>query len=97
MESITVALDWSLNTNHTGFVVSKVKNFYTEVGLDVSLLSPGTDYESPANFVRRKKAIFGVCPSETVISSNTQNSKPPLQVDCMHVASSSTPDHLLGI
>ncbi len=77
---VTVALDWSLNTNHTGFVVSKAMNYYTDEGLDVSLIFPEGDYKPPADLVRSASATFGICPSETVISSNTQTRFPPLRV-----------------
>ena len=36
----TVALDWTPNTNHTGFYVAQAKGFYGEVGLVVKLKSP---------------------------------------------------------
>mmetsp|Transcript_42240 Transcript_42240/g.99176 ORF Transcript_42240/g.99176 Transcript_42240/m.99176 type:complete len:360 (+) Transcript_42240:100-1179(+) len=35
---VVVALDWTPNTNHTGFYVAKAKGFYSQRGLDVKLL-----------------------------------------------------------
>ena len=70
---ITLALDWDLNTNHSGFVVAKARNYYTDEGLDVSLVSPGSDYKPPADLVRGGTATFGITPSETVLSSLTRN------------------------
>ena len=35
----TVALDWTPNTNHTGFYVAQAKGFYSGVGLVVELKS----------------------------------------------------------
>eukprot|EP00959_Pyramimonas_sp_CCMP1952_P004122 86528-Pyramimonas_sp.AAC.1 len=32
---VVLALDWSPNTNHTGFYVAKVKGWYEEAGLKV--------------------------------------------------------------
>lgn len=75
---ITLALDWDLNTNHSGFVVAKAKNYYTDEELDLSLVSPGSEYTPPADLVRGGKATFGITPSETVLSSLTRNS--PLKV-----------------
>ncbi len=77
---ITLALDWTLNTNHSGFVVAKAKNYYTDEGLDVSFISPGSDYKPPADLVRTGSATFGITPSETVISSLTRS--PQLKVKC---------------
>jgi hypothetical protein len=43
MAPITVALDWTPNTNHTGFYVARNKGFYKDAGLDVQILSPHQD------------------------------------------------------
>lgn len=44
LQKITVTLDWTPNTNHTGLYVAKDKGYYKEVGLDVEIvqLSSGT-------------------------------------------------------
>ncbi|MDB6178690.1 ABC transporter substrate-binding protein [Paracoccus sp. Z330] len=44
---VSVALDWTLNTNHIGLVVAKDRGFYGDVGLDVDLL-PYSDTSSSA-------------------------------------------------
>jgi ABC-type nitrate/sulfonate/bicarbonate transport system substrate-binding protein len=78
---VIVALDWTPNTNHTGFFVAKSKGYYREAGLEVSFVSPGqSEHKTPAERVRDGSATFAIAPSETVISSHTQASKPPLQV-----------------
>lgn len=43
MSTVSVALDWTPNTNHTGFYVARNKGFYKEANLDVSILSPHLD------------------------------------------------------
>ncbi len=82
LEDVKVALDWTLNTNHTGFVVAKALGYYKEEGLNVTLIEPGIPYVSPAERVRDGSATFAVAPSETAISSCTQTDKPKLQVIC---------------
>ena len=78
---VTVALDWSLNTNHTGFLVAQAQGFYEEEGLKADFIEPASDgYTPPAELVRSGKAMFAVTPSETVISSLTQTQRPALQV-----------------
>jgi ABC-type nitrate/sulfonate/bicarbonate transport system substrate-binding protein len=71
---VTVALDWTPNTNHIGFYVAKARGWYTDAGLDVTLLSPHhDDYKAtPASRVAHGTATFAVTPSETVVSSHTQ-------------------------
>lgn len=39
-KEITVALDWTPNTNHTGMYVALEKGYYQEAGLDVTLVQP---------------------------------------------------------
>jgi hypothetical protein len=43
MAPITIALDWTPNTNHTGFYVAQSKGFYKDAGLKVQILSPHQD------------------------------------------------------
>lgn len=80
LENVMIALDWTLNTNHAGFVVAKALKYYEEEGLDVTLLEPGAPYVPPAELVRDASAMFAVAPSETAISSCTQADKSKLQV-----------------
>uniref|UniRef100_UPI002ACDBF57 ABC transporter substrate-binding protein n=1 Tax=Chloroflexus sp. TaxID=1904827 RepID=UPI002ACDBF57 len=42
-QQITLALDWTPNTNHIGFYVAAGKGWYQNAGLEVSLLSPEDD------------------------------------------------------
>lgn len=45
MEKLTIALDWTANTNHTGFYVAQVKGFYAALGLEVDLTTPAKKVE----------------------------------------------------
>lgn len=44
---VTIALDWTLNTNHIGLVVAQDRGFYEDAGLDVEIL-PYSDTSSSA-------------------------------------------------
>lgn len=46
-EEVSIALDWTLNTNHIGLVVAQEKGFYEQVGLEVEIL-PYSDTASTA-------------------------------------------------
>ncbi|APE44569.1 myristoyl transferase [Sulfitobacter alexandrii] len=46
-EDISIALDWTLNTNHVGLIVAQEKGWYADAGLDVEIL-PYTDSASTA-------------------------------------------------
>lgn len=58
LEQVTVALDWTPNTNHVGFYVAQALGYYAEVGISVELLSPHSDsYETtPASRVATQSA-----------------------------------------
>lgn len=73
MQPVSVALDWTPNTNHTGFYVARNKGYYKDAGLDVSILSPHTDgYKvTPASRLVDGSATFACTPSETIISYHT--------------------------
>ena len=44
-EKLSVALDWTPNTNHVGLYVAQAKGWFEEAGLDVDIL-PYTDTSS---------------------------------------------------
>ncbi|GHB73054.1 ABC transporter substrate-binding protein [Persicitalea jodogahamensis] len=77
MNKVTLALDWTPNTNHTGFFVAKELGFYTEAGLDVDILSPASDgyATTPAKKLELGECDFAIAPFESVISLNTKARK----------------------
>lgn len=74
MEKIKVALDWTANTNHTGFFTAKVLGFYEEFGLEVTIITPDMDdyTTTPAKKVELGEVDFALCPFESVISYRTK-------------------------
>ena len=40
LEKVTVVLDWTPNTNHTGLYVAQDKGYFAENGLDVEIIQP---------------------------------------------------------
>lgn len=40
LEKITLCLDWTPNTNHTGLYVAKAKGYFKDAGLDVEIVQP---------------------------------------------------------
>jgi ABC-type nitrate/sulfonate/bicarbonate transport system substrate-binding protein len=67
METLKLAPDWFLNTNHTGLIVAQRLGFYREVGLTLELL-PYLDHPTAARRVLAGEATFGLGPQETVIA-----------------------------
>lgn len=57
-EKLSVALDWTPNTNHVGLYVAQAKGWFEEVGLDVDIL-PYTDTSS-GTLVAAGVAEFGI-------------------------------------
>ena len=80
MTAIDLVLDWTPNTNHTGFYVAAAKGYYEEHGLDVTIRSPAADnYEkTPAKRVATGDATLAIGPSESVISYSTHPDYPSL-------------------
>lgn len=74
MEHLKIALDWTANTNHTGFFVAKGKGFYSDLGIDLELLTPDQDNYAvtPAKKVELGQADFALCPFESVVSYRTK-------------------------
>ena len=57
-EPITVVLDWTPNTNHTGIYVALAKGYFEEAGLNVEVVQPPED--GAVALVASGRAQFGV-------------------------------------
>lgn len=71
---IRLAIDRTINTNHTGFFVALAKGYYEEAGLDVQIISPDQDdfQVAPAKRVAQGNAELAITPSESIISYRTK-------------------------
>ena len=80
MTDIDLVLDWTPNTNHTGFYVAAAEGYYADRGLSVRIRSPAADdYEqTPAKRVATGGATLAIGPSESVISYSTHPEYPSL-------------------
>ncbi len=67
---VTVVLDWTPNTNHTGLYVALDQGFFKEQGLDVQIVQPGDNVAT--QLVAAGKADFGVSYQEEVTFARTQ-------------------------
>ncbi|MCM1544116.1 MAG: ABC transporter substrate-binding protein [Ruminococcus sp.] len=75
-KDITLCLDWTPNTNHTGFYVASAKGYYEEAGLNVSIVQPA---ESSASLMCASgKAQFAIEFQDTLTPAFTQEQ--PLDV-----------------
>ena len=57
-QTITVVLDWTPNTNHTGIYVALANGYFRDAGLDVKVVQPPED--GAVALVASGKAQFGV-------------------------------------
>lgn len=67
-----LALDWTPNTNHTGFYVALAKGWYREQGLDLKIL-PYSPNVSSSVLVTSGKADVGVSFIEDVVGETAKN------------------------
>ena len=75
MTEFNLALDWTPNINHIGFIVGKEKGFYENYNINLNIQSPADDNykNSPAKKIELGIADFGLCPTESVLSFRTKN------------------------
>ncbi|CAK0857003.1 unnamed protein product [Prorocentrum cordatum] len=92
-EKVTIALDWTPNTNHAGFFAAKALGLYAKKGLDVAMLSvtdpvyrasytegggaPDAEYNTPCGLVAQGRAHFALNSPEGVINWNTRPAGDP--------------------
>ena len=71
-DKVTLMLDWTPNTNHTGFYVALAKGWYKDEGIDLEIQQPGTTV-IPNQIVAEQKAQFGVSSQEQVVLDRSQD------------------------
>ncbi|MGE8203821.1 ABC transporter substrate-binding protein [Heyndrickxia sp. NPDC080065] len=70
LKHISVVLDWTPNTNHTGLYVAKEKGYFKDEGLDVDIIMPGD--AGADQLVASGKADFGVSYQEGITQARIQ-------------------------
>jgi len=69
LSPVSIALDWTPNTNHIGLFVAEAKGFYTDAGLDVEIL-PYSD-TAAGTLVANGVADFGILGSLGLFTQRT--------------------------
>ena len=77
LEKITMVLDWTPNTNHTGLYVALENGYYKEEGLDVEIVQPSDG--DAATLVATGKADFGISYQEEVTYAKTSEDPLPIK------------------
>lgn len=72
LTKMTLALDWTPNTNHTGIYVAKQKGWYREQGLDLQIL-PYSSSVSPDTLISTGKADVGISSTESIVADKATN------------------------
>jgi ABC-type nitrate/sulfonate/bicarbonate transport system substrate-binding protein len=74
MIKLKLALDWTPNINHIGFLIAKELGFYKQQGIDLEILNPQDDNYAmtPGKKLELDIADFAIAPFETVISLNNK-------------------------
>ena len=73
---ITIVLDWTPNTNHTGIFVAEANGYFEEAGLNVEIVQPPED--GAVTLVASGKAQFGVAFQDTLAPAFVGDSAIPV-------------------
>lgn len=76
-EKLTVVLDWTPNTNHTGLYTALENGYYKDQGLDVEIVQPPEG--GAASLVASGKADFGISYQEEVTYAKTSDDPLPIK------------------
>ncbi|MFD1706184.1 ABC transporter substrate-binding protein [Siminovitchia sediminis] len=71
LEKVSVVLDWTPNTNHTGLYAAQNQGFFEEEGLDVEIILPGES--GTDQLVASGKSEFGVSYQEAITEARVQD------------------------
>lgn len=75
-KKITMVLDWTPNTNHTGIYVAQEKGYFKEAGLDVSVIQPPDN--GATDLVASGGAEFGIDFQDTLAAAFSSDSPLPV-------------------
>lgn len=64
---ITISLDWTPNTNHTGIYVAEAKGYFADAGLDVTIIQPAEN--SAVSLTASGQAQFGIDAQDTMAAA----------------------------
>lgn len=76
-KKVTMALDWTPNTNHTGLYVALENGYFKEEGLDVDIVQPSDG--GSITLVATGKADFGISYQEDVTFAKTSEEPLPIK------------------
>ena len=77
LEKVTVILDWTPNTNHTGLYVAKEKDYFKDMGLDVEIIQPSEG--SSLQLLAAGKGDFAISYQEDLTYARTSDSPLPVK------------------
>lgn len=76
VKNVTLCLDWTPNTNHTGFYVALQQGYYKDAGLNVKIVQPPENGATEA--CSAGQAQFAIDAQDTIASAFTSDT--PMQV-----------------
>lgn len=76
LKKITMVLDWTPNTNHTGLYIAQEKGYFKDAGLDVSIVQPPDD--GATDLVASGGAQFGIGFQDTLAAAFSSDNPLPV-------------------
>lgn len=76
LKKVTMVLDWTPNTNHTGLYVAQEKGYFKDAGLDVSIIQPPDN--GATDLVASGGAEFGIDFQDTLAAAFSSDSPLPI-------------------
>lgn len=77
LEKVTLILDWTPNTNHTGIYVAKDLGYYEELGIDLEIVQPSDG--SSLQLLAAKQGDFAISYQEDLTYAKTSDNPLPLK------------------
>ena len=76
-KKLKLVLDWTPNTNHTGFYVAMEKGYYKDAGIELEIVQPPED--GAEVLVASGKADFGISFQDTMAGALSKDSPLPIK------------------
>ena len=67
---VTLVLDWTPNTNHSGIYLAQKRGWYRQAGIELKIVQPGEN--TSLSLLSSRRAQFAVAPQESVVPARAE-------------------------
>jgi ABC-type nitrate/sulfonate/bicarbonate transport system substrate-binding protein len=68
---VTLVLDWTPNTNHSGIYLAEKRGWYRQAGIELKIVQPGEN--TSLSLLSSRRAQFAIAPQESIVPARAED------------------------